>query len=333
MSDVKLMAENNKIYECEIGSFVYGTNIETSDHDYGGVFLPSKEFILGFERVEECDLSIKDKLENGKNSDKAIDRKLYEYRKFIKLVQENNPNIIEYLFVPDNQVLYINSYGKNIRDNKSMFLFKGLKQKFLGYAYAQKHKMIVKADHYNELLDSLDFLDSLANEEEFLLQVVLNKEHKSQHKFQLNYRNNSNRKDVSYISIADLSIQPSYSIKKAKSIILERVKNTTHRKECYVKDKIDLKFGMHLVRLLIEGKELLETGNLIYPLQERKLLLDIRNGLLSIDDILNEVAKYEEFIKNETTTLLPSNPKYKEIQDFTMEELSRWMVESGMVKK
>jgi len=42
---------------------------------------------------------------------------------------------------------------------------------------------------------------------------------------------------------------------------------------------------------------------------------------------------FKKEIKNETTTVLPSNPKYKEIQDFTMEELSRWMVESGMIRK
>jgi len=57
---------------------------------------------------------------------------------------ENNPNIIDSLFVPENCVLYSSPIAQMIREKRQLFLHKGCWAKFKGYAYSQIHKMRTK---------------------------------------------------------------------------------------------------------------------------------------------------------------------------------------------
>ncbi len=166
------MAENNKILEIVTGSHLYGTASETSDKDYVGVFLPDISYILGFKKVEEVDFSIRDKDESGKNTNKALDRKLYEFRKFITLAKDNNSNILELLFVNQENIVYINDVGKELLDMRYSFLHKGLKQRFIGYAIAQRHKMVIKKDNYFDFLNSLSYLRTFSHGKT-LLEIIL----------------------------------------------------------------------------------------------------------------------------------------------------------------
>lgn len=92
MKEIEI-AEKNKILEIKSGSHLYGLNTENSDEDYIGIFLAPIEYHLGLQKVEQVDLSIKDKLESGRNSKDAVDKTFYELKRFIKLALDNNPNI------------------------------------------------------------------------------------------------------------------------------------------------------------------------------------------------------------------------------------------------
>jgi predicted nucleotidyltransferase len=46
------MALQNMILKLRIGSVMYGTNTTDSDEDFGGIFIPNKEYILGTKNVE-----------------------------------------------------------------------------------------------------------------------------------------------------------------------------------------------------------------------------------------------------------------------------------------
>lgn len=49
----------------------------------------------------------------------------------------------------------------------------------------------------------------------------------------------------------------------------------------------DVKAGMHVIRLLNEGIELMETGIISYPRPEKDLLISIRTGNCKLDDIIS----------------------------------------------
>ena len=65
----------------------------------------------------------------------------YNIVKFFQLVMENNPNMVDALFVPARCVLHCTALGNMVRDKRKSFLHKGAFQKFKGYAYSQLHKM------------------------------------------------------------------------------------------------------------------------------------------------------------------------------------------------
>ena len=57
---------------------------------------------------------------------------------------ENNPNMVDALFVPRRCVLYSTEVGELVRENRRLFVSKACWPKFKGYAYSQLHKMRTK---------------------------------------------------------------------------------------------------------------------------------------------------------------------------------------------
>lgn len=70
----------------------------------------------------------------------------------------------------------------------------------------------------------------------------------------------------------------------------------TNRPELVDRYGFDVKFAAHLVRLGIQGVELLETGRLTLPMREpwRTWLRDLRQGRHSRDEVLDVAADYEQ---------------------------------------
>jgi len=284
--------ENIKvILKIRTGSHLYGTNTEDSDKDYVGIFLPPPNYLLGLKRVEEIDLSMKDKLPNGKNSP-------------TKLALDNNPNILEMLFVNNDNIDYIDPTGKKLLSLRHAFLSKSIKHRFLGYAISQKHKMVIKLDNYEKLFEAKRRLDS-CQDEKFLLELLPNPLFVK-------------RKDL--IKIADINVPATTTVKKAKKIIKQRLSKFGSRKELVSKYGFDTKFASHLIRLLLEGKELLETGNLILPLQQADLVKDIRYGKYELNELLELAEKLENNLEIlHEDSKLPTKPNYKIVEQFVID--------------
>jgi hypothetical protein len=313
------LADKNKILEIVTGSYLYGTAVPgVSDKDYVGVFLPDVEHILGFKTVEEVDFSIVDKDLAGKNTQNAQDRKLYEFRKFIKLAMENNPNVLEQVFVNPDNTVFINDVGKQLLANRHLFPHKGLKQKFLGYAFAQKHKMIIKKDNYFDFIQASDYLQK----QEYgktLLEIVLDPKCPHFIKRQNDYRGN-----ISFVQIGDLNLMPNCIVKKAKTIVAERLDKVGNREELLTKYGFDTKFASHLIRLMLEGIELLKTGELQFPLKEAEMLKDIRNGKWQIQKIFDYSYELEKEIESiAENSIVPDGPNYDELEKFSIKTLRK----------
>ena len=312
--------EQHMILNVEVGSFVYGTNVETSDHDYSGVIVCPKEYYLGLEKLDEIDMSVISKLDSGKNDKDAIDSKFYNINKFVKLAMENNPNILEQLFTPKNRFVFRNELGKKLIDNKFLFPHIGLKQKFLGYAFSQKHKMQIKVDNYS----SLTFLDKWLDEYTYdpRLCVLSDKFYKTNQLLAELRDVNALKGVVIFVGqcalVGDINISLTDKLSKVHAKVKERLSKVGNREELYTKYGYDTKFGMHLVRLMLEGKELLQTGEIQFPLKDREMLLDIRSGKWTKEEII----QYAEQLENEIETIvspLPKQPKYKEIENLLIE--------------
>jgi len=156
--------KNNVHYEVLMGSVAYGVSSDTSDMDVYGFCIPPKHIvfphlngeILGFGRSRERFEQYQQHHINDKESRKIYDITIYNIVKYFSLCMENNPNMIDSLFVPRRCILHSTQIGEYVRENRKEFLHKGSWFKFKGYAYSQLHKMRTKKpDEGSKRYDSI----------------------------------------------------------------------------------------------------------------------------------------------------------------------------------
>lgn len=109
------------------GSHAYGTNVETSDTDYAGIFIQSIDDILGNKYKEQI---------NDDNNDIVI----YEVRRFLELLGSNNPTVLELLNTPEDCIIYKDPAFDIILENRDKFITKICAKSFGGYAKMQIQK-------------------------------------------------------------------------------------------------------------------------------------------------------------------------------------------------
>lgn len=125
------------LYKYVRGSRVYGTNVETSDIDEGGIYIaPFDQLLdLGFDYQNEV-------------CDDKHDVCWWELGKFMKLLLSSNPTVLEALFVPDEYVLCEHPIITEIKKHRDKFVTKECFKPFSGYSISQiaksqgQHKMI-----------------------------------------------------------------------------------------------------------------------------------------------------------------------------------------------
>lgn len=121
---LKEYVENHIIFESVVGSVAYGLNDENSDIDIAGVMIPGKEYFYGIKSFEQY---------QGYETDKTI----YNIKKIIKLIIDNNPNCLDLLCPPEKCIIKNTSYWKQIMDSADLFISKKCKFTYSGYAISQ----------------------------------------------------------------------------------------------------------------------------------------------------------------------------------------------------
>jgi len=136
-------------YEVIMGSFAYGVSSDVSDTDVYGMYVPPIEYIFphtaGYIRGfgPQPDYGKVDNFQrhhimcDGREYDLA----LFSIIRYFDLCMDNNPNMIDSLFVPARCVVHIDTVGEIMRENRRLFLHKGIQKKLLGYAFGQLKKI------------------------------------------------------------------------------------------------------------------------------------------------------------------------------------------------
>ncbi len=138
------------VYEGITGSVAYAANNDMSDLDvYGICMLPLDMafphrigHIKGFGPAPEYFETMNQ--HHIKRDDSEYDVTIMSIVKFFSLAAENNPNILDVLFLPERCVISQTEVGRHMRTNRHQFLHKGSMHKFLGYAHSQLKKIETK---------------------------------------------------------------------------------------------------------------------------------------------------------------------------------------------
>lgn len=298
------------------GSHAYGMDKEDSDVDVRGISLNSKSDILlgaDFEQVVDVD----------------TDTTVYSFNKMIQLLTSNNPNTIEQLGCLPQHYFYLSEIGKELLDNRKMFLSQICVHTFGGYASSQLRRMSNKAAR----------LVSQAENESYILKSIDN----ARYEFRNRYYPFEDDNDLKlYI---DKSAQEGYDSEifmdvrlnhyplrdwtgmwnEMKTIVSSYNKFGRRNEKAVAHDKLG-KHMAHLIRLYMMCIDILEKEEIVtYREKERDLLMSIRNGeyldenrqpIPEFYDLLNEYKKRFEYAKNNTS--LPEKPDYKSINNFRM---------------
>lgn len=297
------------------GSHAYGTNVETSDLDVRGVALNKKhEILLGrpFEQV----------------LDEPTDTTIYSFNKIVNLLKNCNPNTIEILGLKNEHYLYLSSIGRELLNNKHLFLSQKAAQSFGGYATAQFRRLDNKAARLVE--------------QEQRERHVLNSIENARYTFDERYFEYPEDAIRLYI---DKSMQEGYDTEifmdvSLKHYPLRDYKAMWSEMHNIVKDYAKIgkrnahaiehnklgKHMMHLVRLYLMCFDILEKGEInTYREVEHDWLMEIRNGQY-LDENRQPIPEFFEMVDELETRLkyakehtsLPEKPNYKEIDEFVM---------------
>ncbi len=279
----------NTVVRIEFGSHLYGTNTETSDHDYKSVYIPCGSDIL-LQRVKGSTGHEVKRYEGMKNSPQDTDDEAYSLQRYLGLLAEGQTVSIDMLFAPSP--LISTPLWEEIRANKDRLLTKK-SAAFVGYCRTQANKYGIKGSRVAAAKRAAEFfLDhhrssgatAKVGELEPLLSGLFD-EHT-----RVITKETAPGKFETYFECCNRMVGFKNTLKEAASIYTRIYDEYGHRARlAQTNEGIDWKALSHAVRVANEAMELLMTANVTFPLPNRDHILAIKKGLLPYGKVAEEI--------------------------------------------
>jgi uncharacterized protein len=360
----RIEVEQRTIFVGLAGSHGYGLNRPESDYDYRGVFIAPKRYYLGFDSIEQKD-SGWDEPGIFPFLDNNQDTVIYELRKILHLLAAANPNVLELLWLGNYPVL--TPVGQHLINHKKLFLSKKVKHTYSGYAFAQIKKMEthrkwllnppakkplpvdfgieeetpLSKDELNAFLEYLYILirgkiEFLEEAEELYKLLTADIDFKGILKQYaivdeaLEYTQNLTNSRKDFIRLLKKSQNYQIALREWKAYLSWQENRNPARAEMERKSGFDLKHGMHCIRLLRSGLEILRSGELIV---DRRIAGDVDDlkailrGEYSYEQVMQMaedlVTQMDSFYEQSS---LPHRPDLEQINDLCIElvEMQGW---------
>jgi uncharacterized protein len=306
-SDIPSFVPSNTHYLCMMGSIAYGCATDYSDVDVYGWCIPPRDVvfpysnghILGFGDAPPSFEQWDPKGVIDQNKNREYDFSVYNIVKYFQLVMDNNPNMLDSLFVPQNCILHITGAAIRVREMRHTFIHKGCWKKFKGYAISQ----LRKCKTFDQCMNDDGF-------PQFREIVEFEKAHGIPHSA-----------DESFLKLNMPMSHPVHSEKyKLLVAALKDKKKRAYNVKLY---GYDVKFAYHIVRLLSEAEELITEQNLTLDRKDRReLMKSIRAGLVPLEDIHKIFAEKETLLDKEIhNSKLPEKPNVPAIRQLLMDTL------------
>lgn len=344
----KLEIPGKLIYLSQYGSHLYGLNTENSDLDFRGVYIPNlddiilhkdkdeineeleiylppeplqqKEYILG-EIYMEPIVSEKGKQVNtNRDNLKKVDVKIFSLQKFIQLCSKADTNALDLLFSVNSDIpkwyqgvpsdfFETDVIIADLYRNRDKLINTDKLESPIIYAFKQATKYGIKGNRRAKLLYVLDrckFLSDIHNVEDLIPFIKLDDKY-----LKIDTLDNKGTLEK-YLNVCGVQHQFNLCIERFKQRIQDKIdKEYTSQRTIDACDGNDWKALSHALRVLFEIKELLETGNITFPCEQRTFLLDVKLGKVSRQDIdnlfENTFSHIVEKVKNK-----PLNWNYEE---------------------
>lgn len=303
------------------GSKAYMTSTPESDTDIRGIFCADESFLRSpWFTVNEVSIP------------EDEDTKFYELTNFMRLLVDQNPNIVESLWVHPCSILSSTPAYEYLRSRREELLSTKIAFTFSGYALSQLKRIKGHNGWINNpepkepprQIDYIKLIQDFSSNKFFKFSGVDMNNYR--HSLMLiPYGNNlfgmypsrDNKTlfsdDFTLNTVFDGSAQDyglplriiKFNIEEYKLKLQRhrqywgwRKNRNVSRSELEEKFGYDTKHAMHLVRLLRMGKEVLTTGEVHVLRPDAEELLDIRRGKLSYKELVQYAEEMDNDIKN-----------------------------------
>lgn len=304
------------------GSHAYGTANEDSDIDFRGVTLQLPSDLIGLTEFEQYE-------------DKKTDTVIYGFNKLVKLLLECNPNTCEMLGLDEEQYLIKSDLGRELMKNSRLFLSKRAIRSFGGYADAQLRRLqnaiardaLPQSDREKHILKSVTnaledfnrrYVGKDAGSIRLYIDKAVNPELDTEIFVDADYRHFPLRDYTNLWGIMRTVVHDYDKIGKRN-----KKKDDNHLN----------KHVMHLIRLFMMAKDILEKGEIItHRKDDLQVLCAIRRGDFMQSDGTFSPEFYEMLEEWEhrldeaaRKTVLPDNPDMGMVERF-VERVNRFAV-------
>ena len=280
--------------KCIFGSHLYGCDTPESDKDYKGIYLPNIEDCILNKILKNFSKTSGD--DRSKNTKEDIDEEIYSLQYFIELACEGQTIALDMIHCNDECLIENSDIWEEIRKNRNKFYTKNLKA-FVSYCRTQSAKYGIKGSRLNTSQEVLNFLNTYKGKS-YKLQDVWDKLPSLEHTYILDDPKN---KDIKLYQVCGKKFQSTSKIDYIIPILEKFYSDYGERARLAKENKnIDWKSLSHAIRAALQTKEILTTMDLVFPLKDAKLLLDVKQGEL---DYTTEVAPMLERLMDEVEEL------------------------------
>ncbi|WP_430534727.1 nucleotidyltransferase domain-containing protein [Listeria rocourtiae] len=268
---------NGIAYLVASGSHGYGTNTKASDLDLRGFLIEDERYLYGLHKFEQFE-------------EKETDTVIFGAQKFIKLCAQGNPNMLELLGVEDEEIVVCSKIGRMVRNHADLFLTKRVEQTFGNYANAQLKRLqnALVRNEASEAIQEQHILETLQRQIGHFDKKYAKLEEGG---LELRIENGQIVMDASLRGYPLRDFAGIYGEMQGTIRTYNKLGRTPH-----LKDSPRLyKHAMHLVRMLVTGRDILEGKGIITKRRaENGLLMMIRNEELSFEEIFEKVSVLQE---------------------------------------
>ena len=263
----------------DFGSHLYGTATKKSDRDYKGIFKPSMDMMLLGKIPDNINYN-SNNTPGVKNTSEDVDIQLYSIQFFMDLARRGDTTALDLLHSPFESTYITSDMWECLRANRKMFYTKTLKA-FIGYAKNQAAKYGLKGDRLDSIEDCLRVLSTY--EDDTRLSHVWPFLPKDAHS---RFIDNSPNGIPQYM-ICGKTLQSTMTVSYARNVLEKYQKEFGERAiKAQSNQGVDFKALSHACRAALEVKEILETGDLRFPLKNADRLREFKEGLVEYKDIV-----------------------------------------------
>lgn len=278
------------------GSHLYGTATDTSDIDFKGVYLPSREEIL-LGNISKCH-TYSTGNDMSKNKPGDMDVELYSLHYFIRLACEGQTVAMDMLHAPEEMLTANSNIWRTIVKERHKFYSKNLNS-FINYARRQASKYGIKGSRLNAVSHVINVLK--AHDAESKLRAIWDKLPLTDHCHDTGIDPNGMRQ----YQVCGKTFQESASVGYVVPILEKFYDDYGERAKLAAENKnVDWKAISHALRAAIQTKEILTTNTISYPLKDAPFLMKVKEGKL---DYSTEVAPVLESLMDEVEKLVSAS--------------------------